>query len=185
MADTALIDVINNEYELYDSMIEMFDEWVAKSETVDATERLRRASIFAQAAAKWARKEYGYYSPADVAEGAKDILDQFPEHEENALEAARKRATAPVVASPPMDEGAVAHAKKYEALARKIGIEDLVALMPVSREKIRYSLDRGDRYLNWIPLRLWDRAGAGINYPNLSMAERTSLLKHVAQWHYA
>lgn len=182
--DTPLIDVINNEYELYDQMTEMFDQWVQKSDTIDESERIRRALLFSQHAARVSRRQYGAYSKAEVQEAARDILSQYPEHEKYYLENARIRASAPVVPAPPLDQGAIEHAKKYEELARKVGIEGLKKLIPASPEKIRHSLEHGDPHLNWIPLRKWDAASYFIREPGISLSEKVCLLKHVARWHY-
>lgn len=50
------------------------------------------------------------------------------------------------------------HIDKYEKLAQTIGIEALVAVLPVSIERIHRALDLGDDHLNGIPLHMWDRA---------------------------
>lgn len=49
------------------------------------------------------------------------------------------------------------HFKKYEALARKIGIDALLTLMPVDRETMVVRL-AADVHLNNVPLTMWDRA---------------------------
>jgi hypothetical protein len=183
MANTDLIDVIDNEYQLYDQKVAAFDRWVAESDrlTEDAIKQL--ALELAAQLASMAPREYGRFSRAEIVKGAHEMLSQLEEHERYTIEKAKEIATAPIVPSKPMDEGAREHFKKYDKLAREIGIQNIVPLIPVSPEKVRYSLEHGDPYLNWIPLRLWDAAAAGL--PTRSLSEGVSLLKHVAMWHYA
>jgi hypothetical protein len=53
------------------------------------------------------------------------------------------------------------HYEKYEALAQRIGIDKLVAVleaMPLSPATVQRALDSGDEHLNSIPLRKWDEA---------------------------
>lgn len=50
------------------------------------------------------------------------------------------------------------HIKKYEALAQQIGVEALVAILPVPVEKIHAALDEGDEHLNKWGNGPWDRA---------------------------
>jgi hypothetical protein len=53
------------------------------------------------------------------------------------------------------------HFDKYEAMAQRIGIDRLVAVleaMPLSPARVQRALDSGDEHLNSIPLREWDRA---------------------------
>jgi hypothetical protein len=53
------------------------------------------------------------------------------------------------------------HFDKYEALAQRIGIDRLVAVlkhMSLTPGRIQRALDQGDEHLNSIPLRMWDAA---------------------------
>ena len=50
------------------------------------------------------------------------------------------------------------HEEKYEALAQRIGIPDLVARIPADRESVARAIASGDEYLNSIPIAKWDRA---------------------------
>lgn len=85
------------------------------------------------------------------------------------------------------------HEAECEAIAQKLGIEKLRKLVPVSKEQITKALESGDEHLNTITLGLWDKA-AGKDYtwqqPEVfnaikgsSLAERVSVLKHVAKFH--
>lgn len=50
------------------------------------------------------------------------------------------------------------HFEKYQAMAERIGIDRLRAVIPFSPEAVRRALDNGDHYLNSLPLRRWDAA---------------------------
>lgn len=94
----------------------------------------------------------------------------------------------------------VKHRLKYEALAQRIGVAKLRAILPATPERIKAALAGGDQHLNTIPLAAWDKA-AGLlpftkdyrmhyrepwtvaNAQNLSLAERVCTLKHVATYH--
>lgn len=62
-----------------------------------------------------------------------------------------------------MLKGAAEHAVKYERIAQAIGIEALVAILPVSVERIHSALDLGDHHLNGIMLSAWDKAAGRIS----------------------
>lgn len=100
------------------------------------------------------------------------------------------------------------HYNKYEALSQKIGIEKLLPLIEdISEEKINTCFVK-DKYLNNIPLRLWDKLAGKVylDFPeynhdfsmfnsgkwewfkiigNHSLADRVCILKHVAKYHKA
>jgi hypothetical protein len=66
---------------------------------------------------------------------------------------------------------------KYEALARRLGVEALLKLVPADADRVRAALEAGDEHLNGIPLVMWDRAALGA--PE-TLAERTCpTCKHV------
>lgn len=48
------------------------------------------------------------------------------------------------------------HEQKYEALAQRLGVKALAALVPFSRERIEAALAAGDEHLNTLPLSTWD-----------------------------
>jgi len=92
------------------------------------------------------------------------------------------------------------HRAKYEALASEIGIDLLRSVIPISKSRVLEALLSGDTHLNSIQLSTWD-AAAGVrqnkrhqyadagfalwrSHKKLSLAERVSLLKHVAKFHY-
>jgi hypothetical protein len=50
------------------------------------------------------------------------------------------------------------HFEKYRDLARALGLEELSALVPASRERIERALASGDEHLNTISLASWDKA---------------------------
>lgn len=188
-----LMDMVNNTYELYDAKNEMFDRWVqqgdALSESQARDEAIALASQFAVAVEREFRRMeiHEKYSAGDIADAAREMLKEYGDYREEAIAEAVKNASRK--ATPEdlrMDAGAVEHAKKYDAVARKIGIDRLRALMPVSPEKIAQALERGDVHLNTIKLRLWDRAAEKVRgVPGLSLSDKVCALKHVAQFYYA
>lgn len=180
---------ISNEPKFYDDKIGMFDAWIEAgdswSEKKGKVEALALVSHIAKAVEAMPFTE-GKYTKAEIREAADEMVKEFEEYREEAIKAAVKQATR--VAKPEelmMDAGDIEHAKKYEALAQKLGVEGLKKLIPASPEKIRKALSSGDKYLNSIPLRKWDAAGLSIEGTGLSLAEKVSVLKHVAKWHYA
>lgn len=180
---------INNEPQFYDDKIGMWDSWIeagdAWSDERGKREALALAAHIAEAIEAKPFTE-GKYSRDEIREAADEMLKEFEEYREEAIKAAVKQATR--VAKPEelvMDAGDIEHAKKYEDLAKEIGIELLKKLIPASPEKIRKALSSGDKHLNSIPLRKWDVAGLSILRKGMSMADKVCVLKHVAKWHYA
>jgi hypothetical protein len=164
----------------------MFDRWIEKgdawSEEEAKAEAVQLASQFAEAIGQ-------RYSRASIVAAAREMMEDYAEHREYAIKAAVEHARhVPTPEELEMTPGDVEHAKKYEEVARNIGIDALVGLIPASPEKIRKALDHGDKHLNTIPLRKWDDAAAAIPrelVKGLSLAEKVCALKHVAKWHYA
>jgi hypothetical protein len=96
------------------------------------------------------------------------------------------------------------HFKKYDKIAREIGIEELKKQIPLEPEEVKSKL-KEDAHLNNIPLSLWDAWAGGkqyndgrvelsylgfwntFRYHNFchSLSERVCLLKHVARWYVA
>jgi len=58
------------------------------------------------------------------------------------------------------DKGAKEHFEKYSALALKLGVADLLKLIPVPAERIVAALESGDEHLNSISLATWDKAAS-------------------------
>lgn len=187
MPDDSITDMVNNVEPLYSDKTALFDTWVEEGDVWSETRALKEARAlaahFAEAIEGMEGVE-GKYTQAEIRQAADEMMGEFEAYREEAI----KEAVLRVTRTPEperMDPRAVAHARKYDALARAIGIDALRALVPASREKVRKALERGDHSLITIPLRKWDAAGAKIPMPGLSMAEKVSLLKHVAKWHYA
>ena len=98
-----------------------------------------------------------------------------------------------------LDQYSRDHYKKYDKLAKLIGIEELKPLIRVRAWKIKEALDEGDERLNLIPIHLWDKwASVGANlklimvtpwtylkdYPGgQSASMRVCILKHVAKYY--
>jgi hypothetical protein len=84
------------------------------------------------------------------------------------------------------------HFDKYDAIAKQIGINRLIALVPkaASKVKIQSALMQGDRHLNTIQLILWDNQhvpvmalARGFGIKAWALCETVCVLKHVAR-HY-
>src|SRR4029077_7415840 len=189
MPQDAISDWIANEESFYSDVQGLLDKWVEEGDAWHETSARKEAEALIRHIAE-AIENFDFvddkYSEREIREAVDEVLEQFEEHKEEAIKAAveegkRKPKPEDLV----MDEGEKEHAKKYEALAQKLGVESLRALMPVSAQKIRAALERGDKHLNSISLRKWDAAGTSIRGKGLSMAEKVCVLKHVAKWHYA
>lgn len=177
---------VNNEESLYNDKNALYERWIRGvenwSEATARKEALALAAHFAEAIESMPHVREKYRQK-DFEEAADEMIEEFKTEELPRWQEAPPPEKKPL---PPMDPGAVEHAKKYEDLARQIGIEELKALVPATPERIRKALERGDAHLNTIPLRHWDAAAMKLDLRKrgLSLAEGVSLLKHVAQWHY-
>lgn len=189
MFETILDWVNGNEAKLYDLKSRMFDRWVDLGDALSKKEARRDAEVAVRLFARTIDREQAKYdkepfTEEDVQTGIKEFLKEFEEYREEALENRVKQTTR--VATPEeltMTEGEIEHAKKYDKIARKIGIERLQSVIPASPEAIRKALLRGDKHLVSIPSYKWDDAAAKIkgHYDHdVFMA-----LKHVATWYYA
>lgn len=192
MPQDSIMDMVNNIESLYADKIGMFDRWVHGLETWNQRDALKEAEALAgHFAEALETSEYidGKYSSFEIREAARDMVREFEsDYRDQAIKSITKEATRkPRPEDFEMDPGDVEHAKKYEALAQKLGIEKLKALIPVPPERVRRALERGDKHLNTIPLRKWDTAAFELNLreKGLSMSEGVCVLKHVAKWHYA
>lgn len=180
---------VNNVEGLYNEKIELFERWIEQGDAwseVDAErEALAVTAHFAEAIEAMEGVDETF-SKAEIHAAAKELLSEFEDYREGAFKAAIETVTrTPKPEALKLKPGDIEHAKKYEELARIIGIDHLKSLIPASPERIRKALERGDKYLNTIPLRKWDRATQGIPTQRLSLSEKVSVLKHVATWHYA
>jgi hypothetical protein len=183
------MDMADNIESLYNRKIELYDRWMSRGDALSEVQAYTEAHRLARSLARTLESGghvRGRYTLKDIALATDEIMKGFPEHQHYAVKRATERPREPV-APQPMTAGEVEHAQKYEALARKIGIEDLQALIPASREQVQKAIETGDRHLGMIPLVKWDRAAAGIQVPglSLSLSEKVCVLKHVATWHYA
>lgn len=189
MPQDSISDWIANEESFYNDVNGLYDTWVEQGDGWDEKSARKEADALVRHIAE-AIQNFDFvddeYSENEIREAVDEVLEGFEEYREEAIKAAVKEVTQkPKPEDFVMDEGDKEHAKKYEALAQKLGIEKLRALMPVSAAKIRAALEKGDKHLNSIRLRKWDEAGTAIRGEGLSMAEKVCVLKHVAKWHYA
>lgn len=189
MFETIMDWVNGNEAKLYDLKTRIFDRWVDLGDALSKKEALRDAEAAVRLFARTIDREQVKYdkepfTDADVRIGIKEFLKEFEEYREEELESRVRETTR--VAKPEemvMTEGDIEHAKKYDQVARKIGIQRLQSVIPASPEAIRKALQRGDKHLVSIPNYKWDDAAAKIkgHYDHdVFMA-----LKHVATWYYA
>lgn len=186
------MDWVNNEESMYNDKIGIFDKWVEEGDAWGRIQALKEARAlaahFAEHIESFESTE-GKYTPDEVRQAADEMVEEFEsEYRDQAIESAVKEASRkPTPKDLEMDPGDIEHAKKYEEMARKIGVEAVRKLIPASPQKVRRALERGDKYLNSIPLRKWDAAAFQLNLPGrrMSLAEGVCVLKHVAKWHYA
>jgi hypothetical protein len=196
MADS-IMDWVNNTESLYNDLQGLYQEWYRRGEAFRVKEARKEAAALARHFAEF----LGTHSEAAISAAGREIFQDFKEYkryrEESLLkkqntetqEAARDKKAAAT-----MTPEELAHYRKYEDVARKIGIDHILRdLIPVTPERIRKALLRGDLHLNSIPLSLWDQAAEQIPYAalvtshvgELSLAQKVCVLKHVAAWHYA
>lgn len=121
--------------------------------------------------------------PADLAMDAEDI-EYAKKQEELILKIGRAHMPQGEF---PGGEGPREWSPRLIEQSRKAGIEHIRGYMPVSAEKIRQALQRGDKHLNTIKLRKWDEMATMMGYRNLglSLSQVVGVLKHVAKWHFA
>lgn len=190
--DTSIMDMVNNTEALYNDKNALYDKWIGEGESWSEAKARRQAHAlvrhFAQAIVsdKYIREFRWKYTEKDYQEAVDEMIEGFDEYKEYEIQDRIKQTTR--VAKPEelaMDAGDIEHAKKYEELAQKIGVEQLKALIPATPEQVRTALSRGDKHLNTIKLKKWDDATFEIRVPGLSISEKVCILKHVATWHYA
>lgn len=187
MPQDTIMFIANNEEGLYNDLMALYDGWMEEGDTWYESAALEQAATLAIQFAELIHEPYALedpYTAADIREAAEEIVEEFEEHREYVIQEATKRERAAVPRAP-MTDSEIEHAEKYERMARAIGIDLLQELIPASPERIRYSLETGDIHLNTISIRKWDKAEEGIRGRGLSLAEKVSVLKHVATWHYA
>ncbi len=186
MPQDTILEIVNNEEGLYNDLMALFDTWMEEGDAWSEDDALDQATDLSLQFAAMLQGEdpEDQYTASDILETANEIMDDFEEHRRFAIQEATKRERG-AVPRPPMTQGEIEHAEKYERMAQAIGIDVLQELIPASAEKIRKALETGDIHLNSIPIRKWDKAASGFHRAGLSLAEKVSALKHVAQWHYA
>lgn len=189
MPEDAILDLVDNYEGLYNSKMTAFDRWVKAGDTMPET-RLRRvarilAAHFAAALQESGAVE-GKYRKKDIDLATKELIEQYESYRDEAIQTAVREATrTPKPEELTMDPADIEYTKKIAAVATALGVEFLKKLIPASPERVRQVLLRGDKYLNTIPLREWDRAAELIQVPGYSLSDKVGALKHVAKWHYA
>lgn len=188
MPQDSIVDWIDNENDLYNDKNGLFDRWVEMGDRWSSPLALEEAMAFARHVADYLEIAHGTgkYRKSDVRSAAHELLLQFHDYRDEAIESKVKEVQRkPKPQDFQMDPGDIEHAKKYEALAQELGIDFLRGYMPVGAERIRRALERGDKHLNTIPLRLWDEQARMLGRKVGSLSEGVSVLKHVAKWHFA
>lgn len=182
---------VNNEESFYNDVRGMYGKWVEEGDAWSEQSAHREAGRLVShiAEAIEASQRYSFpYTAKEISEAVDEIIEDFEDYKEEAIETAVKEVQRkPKPEDLDMDAGDIEHAKKYEEIAKKLGIEFLKGYMPASPQKIRAALERGDKYLNSIPLRKWDEQAKMLGRPwdGWSLSDGVSVLKHVATWHYA
>lgn len=179
----SIMDIVDNTESMYSEKIAMFDRWVEAGDTLSRERQRLEAMELAVRFEAWLGRRSG------AVKAAREMLEEFPQHQEFAIQEAMERAAAKERPAEPMTPEEVEYAEKMEALSRKIGIDRLALLIPVPRSKIQKALERGDKHLNTIPLYKWDGAASAIHdwreLGLFSQSQVVGALKHVAKWHYA
>jgi polyhydroxyalkanoate synthesis regulator phasin len=180
------MDMVNNIEPLYNQKMAMFDEWVEQGDVWSEGDAGGEARALAEHFAEAIGEKYGRN---DIEQAVSEMMEEFEEHRDYVIKKAVEQEThVPTPEELAMTPGDIEHAEKYEAVARRIGIDLLKTLIPASPERIRKALEKGDKHLNTIQLRKWDQASEAIpreQGKGLSLAEKVCALKHVAKWHYA
>lgn len=189
MPDDTIMNMVDNIEEMHSDKNALFDRWMDKGEDWNEGQALVDALALAAHFAEHLEAGYvdGKYGEREIRAAADRMIEQFGQYRDDEIEERLKNATRKATAEDlRMDPGDIEHARKYDDLAKKIGIEKIKSLIPVSSAKVRQALERGDRHLNSISLRKWDQAALNLSLRErgLTLSEGVCVLKHVAKWHY-
>lgn len=181
MPEESIMDLVNNIPHLHDDKNGLYWKWVHEGVGWNKKDSFGEARALAAHFAEALESGFvsGKYMDREINEAAREMIEEFITEELPKWTTVSKPQERPR----PMTEYEIEQARKNEALAYEIGFEELKALLPVSVDKIRAALARGDRGLRSIPLRKWDAAAVSIRIPGLTLSDKVSLLKHVAAWH--
>ena len=180
MLEASIVEIADQDSSLRTQKEDKFRDWLWREESLSNAQIRTEARELAEQFAKILKKGINikssryilnHYTSSDIRTAADDIIEQYGIFRQEYIERDEQEYKQ--------------HSEENEKLAKKIGIKNLLSLMPVSPESVRWALEKGDRFLNTIPIKLWDRAAANLWIPELSFAEKVSVLKHVATWHYA
>lgn len=190
MPDDSILNMVDNIEEMHSDKNALFDRWVDLGEDWNEGQALVDALALAAHFAEHLEAGYvdGKYNERDVRRAADEMIRQFDQYRDEEIEQRLKNVSRKATPEDlKMDPGDIEHARKYDELAKKIGVEKIKSLIPVSSAKVRQALERGDKYLNTIALRKWDHAAFNLSLreQGLSLSEGVCVLKHVAKWHYA
>jgi len=187
---------VNNESSFYDDVRRMYDKWVEEGDLwSDLPARAEASNLIHHIAEAIEAMDFNqgeHYTAAQKKEAVDEVMDDFDDYRDEAIESAIKEVQRkPKPEDLNMDAGEIEYAKKMEEMLKRMGprydIEMLRGYMPVSQQRIRQALERGDKHLNSISLRKWDDQAKMLGRPwvGFSLADGVGILKHVAKWHYA
>lgn len=189
MPEDSIMDLVNNIEPLYLDAQGLYQKWYNEGDAWSMAEADREALALAAHFAETLGRNYRGRHIRAAADQMMEEFREFKRHrEEKRSSEAKEAALVGQWERSSMSPADKEHAKKYERIARVIGIDLLRDLLPVSREKVWKALEQGDKALLTIPLRKWDEAALQIPYlpgRGLSLADKVSALKHVAKWHFA
>ena len=74
------------------------------------------------------------------------------------------------------------HTEKYDSLIEKMGgLGEVFHLVPFTMYAIKEAIEKGDEFLNTLPLAKWDSVACGWrSWPVNTIAERVCILKRAA-----
>jgi hypothetical protein len=188
---------VNNESSFYDDLHGLYDKWVEEGDAWSEKSARREAEALIKHIAEAIDASQRHpmpYTKREISAAVDEVIEDFDDYRDEAIaEAVDNVKRQPRPEDMLMDAGDKEHAKKTEEMLQKMiklgryDIEMIRGYMPVSPQKVRQALERGDKYLNTIPLRKWDEQAKMLGRPwvGFSLADGVSILKHVAKWHYA
>lgn len=189
----SIMDIVDDERSLYGKKLALFDFWLSAGDDLSHSVVEKMAFELGREMAYQIRlmglvpkappKGRIGFKRSEIELFVEELLEDFEAYRKNRAKAVVEPLRQ--IEHRALTEGEVAWRTESEENAKRIGIERLQELIPVPPEQIRRALEENDEYLNTIPIQKWDAAAAYISYPNLTLAEKVSALKHVAKWYYA
>lgn len=191
MPDDSIMDIVNNDEQLYEELQRLYQRWYSRGSQWTKTrlmdQALGKAAFFASTIGQG-------HGRGHIRDAAKQMVEEFEEykkyHEEKLRAAAQAEAQEAKLVrfwETSLPPEAAAHAKHYEVVVRNAGIPILRESIPVPPAQVKQALEQGDFNLDSIPMEAWLAAAQQIPYlpsGNLTPEEKVFALKHVAKYHY-